>query len=179
MDRDELKTVLEQHALWLKSQGGARADLRDADLRGAYLRGADLRDADLRDADLRGAYLRGADLRDADLRDADLRGADLPHFGIVPEEGSFIAWKKTTKGVVKLLIPEDAARTNSLVGRKCRASRVIVLEGIPDATGPNYGGLIYETGAELVVKDFDDDIRVECTRGIHFFMTRKEAEEWC
>ena len=24
---------------------------------------------------------------------------------------------------------------------------------------------------------FDDDIRIECTSGIHFYITRKEAEE--
>ena len=102
----------------------------------------------------------------------------LPHFQICPEKGSFIAWKKTTKGVVKLLIGGDSRRTSTLVGRKCRASKVEVLEGFEGATGPNRGGLYYHTGAVLEVKDYDDDIRVECTRGIHFFMTRKEAEEW-
>jgi uncharacterized protein YjbI with pentapeptide repeats len=154
------------------------ADLRDADLRNANLRGADLRDADLRDADLRGADLRGADLRGAYLRGADLRGAYLPNFQLPPSEGSFIAWKKTTKGVAKIKITEDAKRTSSLIGRKCRASKIEVLEGFEGATGPNYGGLIYETGAVIEVEDYDDDIRVECTRGIHFFMTKKEAEEW-
>ena len=28
------------------------------------------------------------------------------------------------------------------------------------------------------VYDFDPDIRVECTSGIHFFITRREAEEY-
>lgn len=130
-----------------------------------------------------GANLGGADLGDADLRGADLRGADLgdatlPNFKICPEEGSFICWKKTNKGVVKLQVTPDAKRVNSLVSRKCRASKVLVLEGFSGATGTHYQGLIYETGAILEVEDFDDDIRVECTKGIHFFITRKEAEEW-
>ena len=92
MNTDELKTILEQHKLWLENEGGARADLqgadlRDADLRGADLQRADLQGADLRDADLqdtnlqwanlRWADLRGADLQDTNLRDADLRWADL------------------------------------------------------------------------------------------------------
>ena len=154
------------------------ADLRGADLQDAYLRSADLQDANLWGANLRGAYLQDANLRGAYLLGANLLGARLPHFKITPEEGSFIGWKKTTKGVVKLLILGDAKRTNSLVSRKCRASKVKVLEGFPKATGTHFKGLVYETGAVLEVKDFNDDIRVGCTKGIHFFMTRKEAEEW-
>ena len=78
MTKDELKIILDKHALWLADEkDGERADLRGADLSDAYLSGAYLSGADLSDADLRGAYLRGADLRDADLRGAYLRGADL------------------------------------------------------------------------------------------------------
>ena len=90
MNKDELKSILEQHWLWVRGNGGnggKRANLRDADLKGANLpcanlrdadlKGANLRDADLPFANLRGADLRGADLRGADLQRADLRGADL------------------------------------------------------------------------------------------------------
>jgi hypothetical protein len=87
-----IQQVIIDHGLWLKNEGGARANLscanlscanlRGANLRGANLsradlRGADLSDADLSDADLRGADLRGADLRGANLRGANLRGANL------------------------------------------------------------------------------------------------------
>lgn len=41
----EMKTILEQHQLYLNGEGGAKADLQSADLRGADLRGADLRRA--------------------------------------------------------------------------------------------------------------------------------------
>ena len=74
---DELQGVLAEHKKWLLSDGGKRADLRDADLRGADLQGADLRGADLRGADLQGAYLQGAYLRGADLQGAYLQGTDL------------------------------------------------------------------------------------------------------
>lgn len=103
MDKKELKTILEQHKLWLDGDPqGKRAefteanliganleniDLMHADLTGANLVGANLENAKLRMAflnfaNLRFANLKGADLREADfehtiLEGADLRGADL------------------------------------------------------------------------------------------------------
>ena len=77
MSSEELKKILELHALWLSDNGGQMADLRDADLRDANLQWANLQRAYLRDANLQRANLRWADLRDADLRDADLRDASL------------------------------------------------------------------------------------------------------
>ena len=75
---DELKIILDKHALWLEGgEGGERADLHYADLHYADLSSANLRDADLRDADLRYANLSSANLSSADLRDADLSSADL------------------------------------------------------------------------------------------------------
>ena len=67
MSKDELKSILEQHWLWVRGNGGKRANLRDADLKGANLKGADLRDANLQGANLRGADLQGANLRGANL----------------------------------------------------------------------------------------------------------------
>jgi hypothetical protein len=173
------------------------ADLRDANLGGANLRGADLRGANLGGANLGGANLRGAYLRGADLGDADLRGADLgdanlgganlhdailPHFQICPEIGSFIGFKKLDNGdIATLLIPDDAKRTSSLVGRKCRASKVRVLSGngaSPTCKHSGYTPLTYREGDTVEADNYDDDIRVECAGGIHFFMTRREAEEW-
>jgi len=171
------------------------ANLRDANLLGADLHGADLFGADLRYADLRAADLQGADLRYADLRGADLRGADLhranlrgaktdndtkwTHFQICPERGSFVAWKKTRTGVIRVRIPEDAQRTSSLIGRKCRASHVLVLGG-PGCGGlsEHDGSTVYRKGAIVRADSFDPSPLVECTNGIHFFMTRAEAEAW-
>lgn len=79
MNTDELKTILEQHKLWLEDEGGARADLLCANLRCADLRRANLRCADLRDADLQYANLQYADLQYANLRGANLRGANLDY----------------------------------------------------------------------------------------------------
>ena len=153
------------------------AKLRWANLQGANLHGANLQGADLSGANLQGADLQGAILQGANLRGADLQGADLPHFQICPEEGSFIGWKKLYRNVVaKLLIPAEAKRTSSLVGRKCRAEFVKVIEG--RGFSMQDGVTEYREGSLVYPDKYDDDIRIECTHGIHFFMTRKEAEEY-
>ena len=155
MNRTELDLILEN------SKTGIRANLRGADLRGA---------------NLRGAYLRGADLRGADLRGAYLRGADLCGFQI-PQEGSLIVWKKLKKGTLcKLLIPEDAKRTASLVSRKCRAEFAYVLEG--EGTSQHDNKTEYKVGAIVRPDSYDPDIRVDCSHGVHFFLSRDEAEKY-
>jgi len=176
------------------------ASLANADLRGAYLRwanlenvnlrGADLRGANLRVANLRGAHLRGADLTGADLTGANLRGASLAgailpeNWQIVPPAGqSFAAFKKTRDGVVlELLIPGSAQRTSNLIGRKCRANEAFVAGvayGNANSTGIYESmhclGFTYEVGKMASEPSFNPDIRVECTTGIHFFMTKEEA----
>ena len=169
------------------------ADLRGTDLRGADLRGANLRGADLRGANLRGANLFEADLFEADLREAnlfgadlrgaDLRGADLPKFCIVPE-GTFTAWKKASGKLVQLTIPANAKRTSSLIGRKCRAEFVYTkaifnLDGSPSSLlsvqGDYDNSTVYTIGKRTDPDKYCDDIRIECSNGIHFFITREEA----
>jgi hypothetical protein len=173
------------------------ADLRGADLRGADLRGADLRDADLRGADLRGADLRGdlrgADLRDADLRDADLRGdlrganlsgaknadAAIAKTRILPE-GAIVGWKKAQGHIVKLLIPAEAKRSHAF-GRKCRAEFADVLEiDGAEVVYTNHHGpkTEYRVGQRVTPDKWDENWQEECSNGIHFFITRIEAEEW-
>jgi len=177
------------------------ADLRDADLQGAYLQGADLRDADLRGASLQGADLRGASLLGAYLRGASLLGADLQGASLlgaslrdalgaetalarmqfIPETGSFEAWKKCRSGViVKLLIPEDAQRSHG-ADRKARASKAIVLEVFGAQTGESggaYGAVEYRKGETVTPDKWDNDRWNVCSHGIHFFLTRIEAEEY-
>ena len=163
MNAKELTKILEEHSSWLKTLNkGKRANLQDA-------------------------YLRGADLQDADLQDANLQDAYLPNFQICPETGSFDAWKAgRNKCIIKLRIPASAKRTSSLVGRKCRASKAKVLE-IKDRYGNkidsclcwnNNYDFIYEVGKTAIPNSYNDDIRFECSNGIHFFIIRKEAEEW-
>ena len=79
MDTSKLKDILDQHRLWLKSNGmqGERANLRGAYLKDANLTGADLRGANLTTANLTGANLTTANLTGAHLTTANLMGANL------------------------------------------------------------------------------------------------------
>jgi hypothetical protein len=118
------------------------------------------------------------------LAGADLAGATLPAYQITPEEGEFIAYKKVLGGVVlRLLI--TGARTSSLIGRKCRCDRATVLGVVchPDILMGEYRSnhdytFTYRVGEEVVCPEYNSDPRVECTTGIHFFVTQKEAEDY-
>ena len=170
----------------LKSRANLRgANLRGADLCDANLRGADLCDADLRGADLRGANLCGADLRGADLRGADLcdaKNAELPiaMTRILPD-GDLIGWKKCrNEALVKLLIPANAKRSHAF-GRKCRAEFAKVLEVIGAEVGisAHESTFEYHVGKTIKPKEpFCEDWQQECASGIHFFITRIEAEAY-
>ena len=157
-----------------------RANLYGADLYGANLRGADLRGADLYGADLRGANLRGADLRGANLRGA----MNIPPFASaqtsITPEGQLIGWKKCKNGlIVKLSIPTDARRSNAS-GRKCRAEFADVIETIGGDVGISQhdGKTEYRVGARVTCDNWCEDRWQECAGGIHFFITREEAEDY-
>ena len=161
------------------------ANLSGANLTGADLGVADLGVADLVGADLVGANLSGANLSGANLTGANLTGATLPPFQIVPEVGQFRAFKKVQGNVVlELLIPRSAQRTSTLGGRKCRASKVKVVGVASGATtetvfrSHHEESFTYSVGKWASVPDYDGDIRVECAKGIHFFLTLDEAKNY-
>jgi len=172
------------------------ADLRDAylygaNLCGANLHGANLRDADLCGADLYGANLRGADLYGANLYGANLRGANLwgaknipkavmAALQVLPDEGDIVGWKKCKEGViVKLLVKSDTPRSSATT-RKCRAKEVTVLEvfGAMCGVSKHDGKTIYEKGCAVECDTWGEDRWNECVGGIHFFITRQEAEDY-
>ena len=184
--------------LWEADLRGA--DLRGANLRGANLQGADLWGANLWRADLWEADLRGADLREANLRGANLQGANLQEANLIPnyicpiccpEKGSFIGFKKAivlngyTEVIVELEISSEAKRS-SATNRKCRCNRAKVLSitglnGIAEfqqAVSKYDNNFIYEVGRTVTVDNYDDNRWNECSTGIHFFITRKEAVDY-
>ena len=164
------------------------ADLRYANLSYADLRYADLRDADLSYADLRDANLSYANLSYADLRDADLRYANMCYAkmcdadrlrkGIKLSE-PIIGWKKCKNNVlVKLEIPRGAI-VFSINNKKCRTDKAKVLEIIgADRAYSNNKFFSYYVGDIIEVFNFNCEYNVECAEGIHFFRTRKEAEDY-
>jgi hypothetical protein len=140
-------------------------------------------------ANLRHANLRNADLRSANLRNVNLSNADLKKikhlYQLVPEEGSFIAWKKASGCLVKLEIPAKAKRHNSLGGRKCRASYVKTLqiwdsEGneVKECFGSHDNKTLYKVGRLTRPNKYDPNPLEECSHGIHFFISKQEALDW-
>lgn len=173
MTKDELKIILDKHALWF-------ADEKDGER-----------------ADLRGAYLTGAYLTGADLRGADLRGAkELPYIPLsCPDTGAFIGWKKAKliidretnhfeECIVKIEICADARRSSAMT-EKCRADKVEVLqfETLDGKVLPNESSVAsgyddtfhYVVGEIIRPTSFDDNRWNECAPGIHFFINRQSA----
>lgn len=161
MDASRLAEILTAHAKWLAMDGGSLADLRDANL-------------------------CAANLRDANLRDANLCGANLPELTaartlIVPQ-GTLIGWKKCLDGViVRLRVPCQARRSNA-TGRKCRAEWVKVLQVIGADVGvtnpPDGVRTEYRAGDIVRCHEWCEDRWNKCAGGIHFFLTREEAEAY-
>lgn len=167
------------------------ADFRNADFRCATICNCDFRFADLRNGNFAGTNIVG----DRNIfSNSNLAGATGHYFNkhiplACPEYGSFIGWKKALHKnlddtvLVKLQIPEDAKRS-SATGRKCRASKAIVLDVCSlsdDNKKYTYAvsnfdlEFVYEVGKTVEVDDFCEDRFNECAPGIHFFITKQEA----
>ena len=168
------------------------ANLTGASLDGANLDGANLDRANLDRASLTGANLTGANLYGANLDGANLTGASLTGASLtgaslenvrglayqIPQEGELIVWKAVVGGVCKLRIPPEAKRTATPTGRKCRAEWVEVLEAPENGRGLYDSGVIYRAGEVVRPDKYDPDPRLECTHGIHFFLTKEEAQAY-
>jgi hypothetical protein len=168
----------------------ARANLAGADLDGANLAGAYLARANLAGANLARANLAGANLARANLARANLDGAIGADYAIastrILPEGSIIGWKKCRKDrIVRLLVPTDAKRSHAF-GRKCRAEFVRVLNvfnkdgsAAEIAVSDKDENTKYTKGATVRCDKWCEDYTQECAGGIHFFITRIEAENYC
>ena len=134
-------------------------------------------------ADLRSANLSEADLRDANLSDAKNAELATALVTIVPD-GDIIGWKKLQNGLIaKLLIPEKAKRSNA-TGRKCRAEYAKVLEiwdgknKVKSGKSSRDKSFVYTVGETVKADTWDENRWEECSSGIHFFITRAEAENY-
>ena len=175
------------------------ADLTRANLTGAKLYGAYLYGADLTDADLTGANLYGADLICAELIGADLTGANLtnseldyanltdaildekeqcrkgvmltePMTGYKKAYGCKIITLEIPVGAKVFSINNDKRRTNKV--------KVIDMQGETELSSMHENNFKYHVGDEIDIIDFDENYNVECSTGIHFFLTREEAENY-
>lgn len=166
------------------------ANLVNTDFEGANLSGANFRCAVCYNAEFYDANLRNIKCDSAVLNGARLDTAEnvpfIPQCAICPSEGDFVGWKKLKDGLIaKILIPAKAKRSNA-TGRTCRCEYANVL-AIYDGTKQvrhgetNCIGVItdYTVGRTTVLPDpFDTNNWNESSHGIHFFITRTEAENY-
>ena len=140
------------------------------------LSSANLSSANLSSANLRSANLSFADLSSANLSSANLR--KLYAVRTILPEGDLIGYKQLRGGTIcKLRIPADAKRVGGLVGRKCRAQFAVVLEG--EGISMHDPQFKYTVGQTVKpTGEFNDSLVSECESGIHFFITRQEAEDY-
>jgi hypothetical protein len=107
-------------------------------------------------------------------------------------EGNIIGYKKAScfdtgeDVIVELLIPAEAKRNNAF-GRKCRCEFATVVEmkylkngkDVIKAKSSHDRSFTYELGDTVrPTKPFDENFHDECSSGIHFFITRLEAENY-
>src|ERR1700734_879078 len=133
-------------------------------------------------ANLSGANLSGANLSGADLSGANLSGAfGLSQFAVANPLGDIVGWKKLANGAIaQLLVPIDAKRVNAYGSRKCRAEYAycVAVHGAASGASGHDRKMIYAPGTRIVPDKYDSDPRIECSSGIHFFITREEAEAY-
>lgn len=182
----------------LISSNFIRANLHAADLRysvcvdctftTANMEGADFYKAVFVNSIFSTAILKGVSCKGTVFSNSRLQTAsDIPSLlaarcSILPA-GDIIGWKKCKYGkIVKLLIPAHAERSNA-TGRKCRASEAKVLaiyapyEGEVDfATSIYSSAFIYRVGEIVKPVTWNTSRWSECGGGIHFYLTREEAE---
>jgi len=135
-------------------------------------------------ADLSRANLSGANLSGANLYGAE----NVPFIPMAcPDTGSFIGFKKASGHIVMLGIPEDARRL-SATGRKCRCDKAIVIRieemdgttsDLTEVVSDRDNSFVYKVGEMVSVPDFCEDRWQECSAGIHFFINRQEAVNYC
>ena len=166
------------------------ANLSGANLRYANLSGADLSDANLSGADLRCANLSGANLSDANLSDADLSDADLRCANLDEEQlirrglclkEPLIGYKKCKDDLIVTLEVPKGAIVFSINNSKCRTNVAKVVEisnGSEIAFSQHDETFAYKVGETVYPNDFNCEYYEECAEGIHFFRTKKEAEEY-
>ena len=182
-----LEEILERHLHWLnrdcENWESMQADLHNADLYNANMCGANMRGANMRGANMCGANMSDADMRGVNMRGANMCGANMSYAdrlrkGIKLSE-PIIGWKKCKNNVlVKLEIPRGAI-VFSINNSKYRTDKAKVLEIIGgDRAYSKYKFFSYYVGDIIEIFDFNCEYNVECAKGIHFFKTREEAENY-
>lgn len=176
-------------------------DFEGSTVENALFDGCSMRKANFRNAKMVTASFRYCDMRECNIEGANLYGAVLEFAkldGIVsdegtqwfrlhcPETGAFLAYKKCVNDrMVQLLVPADAKRTSAtLPSCRCNKAKVLTIksfdfkENFDEAWSLVDENFVYRRGEWVEVKNFNEDRWQDSTTGIHFWLTRAEAEAY-
>ena len=153
-------------------------DLHGSDMRSANMMGANMCGANMNGTIMNYANMKGANMKGANMRGADISVTDRLRKGIKLNE-PIIGWKKCKNDIlVKLEIPRGAI-IFSINNSKCRTDKAKVLEIIgSNRAYSKHKFFSYYVGDVIEIFDFNCEYNIECAKGIHFFKTREEAENY-
>lgn len=177
------------------------ANFENSSVENALFDGCSMKNANFKHANMKTGSFRYCDMRNCNIEDADLFGAVLEYAkldGIIsnegtkwfrlhcPERGAFLGYKKCVNNrLVQLLIPADAKRTSAtLPSCRCNKAKVLTIKSFDyqdnydEAWSLVDENFVYKKGEWVEVKDFNEDRWMDSTTGIHFWMTRKEAQDY-
>lgn len=153
------------------------ARLNDVNLYAANLYGANLNCARVKHANLAKAYLSATNLSDVVIADAKCTLREYRKGKIITED--IKVYKKCRGNVIVTLIIPRGAIVFSINGYKCRTNKakVIAIDGA-DRAYSYINRTSYYVGDEFNIYNFNCEYNEECAEGIHFFMTREQAENY-
>ena len=172
----------------------SRARFGSADMDTVNLERCSLRNVNFDAARLQSVRFENCSLRNAYFEDSNMMREVTTNHPQLPQ-GELEGWKLLCGGtgehdcypvIARLRIPRDAQRVQPVVGYKCRASFVITeelfypegIKGSPSVHASYDRTTVYRVGEWTVSDRYDDNPFVQCSHGIHFFLTRKEAEDY-
>ena len=179
-----------------------KADLSHAGLQRANLYKANLRMTHLHNTDFLKANLYGANFWSAVMTDftilagTNINNATFENCNLVKNTKNangklatyrlgkiltedIIGYKKCRDDIIVTLKIPRGAIVFSINGTKCRTNKakVIAIDGAKKAVSMHQY-MSYYVGDEFTIYNFDCRYNTECGEGIHFFMTREEAEQY-
>ena len=89
-------------------------------------------------------------------------------------------YKKSDEGKIITLEIPIGAKVFSINNNKRRTNKVKVIDmqGETELSSIHDNDFKYHVGDEIEITDFNERYNVECSTGIHFFLTREEAEKY-
>ena len=91
--------------------------------------------------------------------------------------------KKVDEKIIELLIPKKAKRSCATTRKhRCEYAKVVSIDGKKTkglyVVNTSRVETRYEVGKIVKPDSYNEDRWNECSNGIHFFLTKKEAENW-